>query len=73
MKHLNISSPLFSPACFLKNEGALVFLICFYLSLASGFLASSSNTFEFGTSPTVNFTVELSEVLSVVIVLVFNY
>lgn len=34
---------------------------------------SPPDTFLFGTSSNVNFTVELSEVLSVVIVLVFNY
>lgn len=32
-----------------------------------------AGTFLFGTRSTVNFTVELSEVLSVVLVLVFNY
>lgn len=63
MMHLNTPSP----ACFQRNEGAshswftfiyLVFLL-------------PPDTFLFGTSSTVNFTVELSEVLSVVIVFLF--
>lgn len=46
---------------------------CFYFSHASHLVfLLPPDTFLFGTSSTVNFTVELSEVLSVVIVLVFN-
>lgn len=76
MTHSNTSSLLFLHLLAFKGMKVHRILICFYLSYPPPvhlvFLLPP-DTFLFGTSSTVNFTVELSEVLSVVIVLVFNY
>lgn len=63
-------SLLLHTACFQRSGGTLHFRFAFIYPL---FSIPDPDTLRFGTSPAVNFTVEQSEVLSVVTVLVFNY
>lgn len=72
MMHLNT---FFFLTCFLSKElRYIAVLISFiYHSPPMWFSCFLLTHFYSGTSSTVNFTVELSEVLSVVIVIVFSY